>query len=140
MPAEEPQDIEYWKESDDEIEGDIQECAQSEPNAQDIQMDSQQQAGLDSEQAAVVWWVVMFTCTLQSLHSLSLRAVKWLLKFLVVLLTFLGRYSDKISEIARAFPCTLFLRTKYIREKVSVPPIFQKVACRNCHSLHRYED
>jgi len=137
-PTEEPQETEYWQESDNEIEDDIQDCAQSELNAQDFQMDSQHQ-GLDSEQAAVVWWVVVFTCTLQSLHSLSLRAVEWLLKFLVVLLTFLGRYSGKITEIARAVPSTLFLRTKYIREKVSIPPIFRKVACL-CHSLYKYED
>ena len=68
-------------------------------------MDLQHQ-GLDSEQAAVVWWVVVFTCTLRSLHSLFLRAVEWLLKFLVVLLTLLGRYSGKIFEIARAVPST----------------------------------
>ena len=138
-PTEKPPEFEYWKESDDEIEDDIQDCELSEPNVEDFQMDSQQ-AGLDSEQASVVWWVVTFTCTLQSLHSLSLRAVEWLLKFFVVLLTFLGRYSSKISDIARAIPSTLFLRTKYIREKVSIPPIFQKVACRNCHSLYKYED
>ena len=122
-PTEKPPEFEYWKESDDEIEDDIQDCELSEPNVEDFQMDSQQ-AGLDSEQASVVWWVVTFTCTLQSLHSLSLRAVEWLLKFFVVLLTFLGRYSSKISDIARAIPSILFLRTKYIREKVSIPPIF----------------
>lgn len=137
-PAEEPQETECWQESDNEIEDDTQDCVQSEPNAPDIQMDSRHQ-GLDSEQAAVVWWVVVFTCTLQSLHSLSLRTIEWLLKFLV-LLTFLRRYSGKISEIARAVPSTLFLRTKYIREKVSIPPIFRKVACRYCHSLYKYED
>ena len=37
-----------------------------------------------------------------------------------------------LSEIV---PSTLFLRTKYIREKVCIPPIFQKVACHYCHSL-----
>lgn len=138
-PTEEPQETECWQESDNEIEDDIQDCVQSEPNAPHIQMDSRHQV-LDSEQAAVVWWVVVFTCTLQSLHSLSLRTIEWLLKFLVVLLTFLGRYSGKISEIARAVPSTLFLRTKYIREKVSILPIFRKVACRYCHSLYKYED
>lgn len=79
-PAEKPPEFEYWKESDDEIEDDIIDCELSEPNVEDFQMDSQQ-AGLDSEQASVVWWVVTFMCTLQSLHSLSLRAVEWLLKF-----------------------------------------------------------
>lgn len=97
----------------------------SEPNVEDFQMDSQQ-AGLDSEQASVVWWVVTFTCTLQSLHSLSLRVVEWLLKFFVVLLTFLVRYSSKISDTARAIPSTLFLRTKYIREKIFYTSYFSK--------------
>lgn len=121
------------------MERDIQTCMYSEPEELTTPMDSDNE-GLDAEQEAVVWWLVVFTCTLQTLHSLSLRAVQWLLKFLAVLLTYLGRYSNKISRIAKAFPSTLYLRAKYLNDKMCAVPIVLKVVCPTCHSLYNYTD
>ena len=64
-------------ESDNELEEDIQEHTSPVEDEQPILLDSQTQ-GLDSEQEARVWWLVMFTCMFQCLHSMSTRAIEWL--------------------------------------------------------------
>ncbi|SMN01974.1 hypothetical protein SPONN_281 [uncultured Candidatus Thioglobus sp.] len=133
------EDPEYWKESDDEVEQDIEDHFCVPPDLDETGADFTSQR-LDKEQTEVVWWVVAFTCAIQSLHSLPLRAIGWLLKFLVVLLTFLGKYSDKISNIAEAVPSSLFLRNKFICDRMFIPPIRLRIVCRNCHSLCNYED
>lgn len=40
----------------------------------------------DAECAVIVRWIVVFTCVFQTLHSISLRAMQWLLAFLSTLL------------------------------------------------------
>ena len=74
----------------------------SEPSDLDTPMDEEQEQDLDADQAAVIWWLVVF----QTLHSSSLRAVQWLLKFLGALLMCLGKFSSKV------FPSSLYLRAK----------------------------
>ena len=87
-----------------------------------------------------MWWLVAFTCVYQTLHSLSLRAVQWLLLFLATLLSVLGKFSSKIENIARAFPATLYLRKQYLKELLLLPVITYFVVCPACHSLYQYSD
>ena len=133
------QEAEYWNESDNELEEDIQEHTSPVEDEQPILLDSQTQ-GLDSEQEAIVWWLVMFTCMFQCLHSMSTRAIEWLLKLFSALLSVLGRYSNSIADIARAFPSSLYRRADYIKDKVPIPPIALKVVCRTCHGLNDYSE
>lgn len=93
-----------------------------------------------ADNQAVVWWLVAFTCIFQTLHGLSLRATSWLLFLLESLLTFLGRYSTDIANIARTFPSTLHKRKQYLLGIISAPSINRHVVCTNCLSLYRYDD
>ena len=104
----EPQEVEYCQECDHEIDEDIPSYQSHE--SQDCLLDAGDSGdNLDSEQVATVWWLVVFTCVLQALHNLSSRTVQWLLKFLGLMLKFLGRYSHKVAGIAKAFLTTLYI-------------------------------
>ena len=52
---------------------------------------------LTLEEEAAVLWIVLFTCVFQSLHKVPARAMDWLLKFLGVLIYFLGKFADPIN-------------------------------------------
>ena len=47
----------------------------------------------DVECRAIVWWLLAFTCIYETPHSLSLRALQWLLLFFATLLSVLGKFS-----------------------------------------------
>ena len=87
----------------------------------------------------MIWWVVAFTCVFETLHSVSSRAIGWLLHLLGSLLHCLGHYSQQIARIARAFPCTLHQRSKYLEKKKSLSSVHQYVVCHDCLSLYEYE-
>ena len=129
-------DVEYWQESDAEVNRDLPSQCPDEPASPHINDDDD----LDNEQAAFVWWVVVFTCVFQTLHSLSSRAVQWLLKFLGVAFTFLSRYSPAIGQMAQKLPTTLHQREVFLKNKLSVPLVHQMVVCSRCHSLYNYYD
>ena len=90
--------MEWWDENNDE---DISEDVQNdEPDTPIQEMTSQED--LTRDERSVIWWVVVFTCLLQTMHSLPSRAIVWLLHFLGSLFTFLSQYSSKYS------PCLSF--------------------------------
>ena len=95
--------------------------------------------GLSPDEEAIVWWVVAFTCIHQTLHSLSSRAISWLIAFLGALLLFLGRYSDSIYRIAAAFPSTLYKRNQYLTNKLLIPSVCNYVVCSTCLHLYQYQ-
>lgn len=76
----------------------------------------------------------------QTLHCLSTRAIAWLLKLLGCLLTFFGRYSNKVSNLARAFPSTLHSRNEYLNERIGNISVCNYVVCQSCLSVYKYED
>lgn len=109
-------DIEYWDESDSAIDEDFtqKESAESPtPNRGWASQESQDE-GLSKDERSLIWWVVAFTCVFETLHTLSSRAVAWLLHFLSSLFFFLGQYSNEIANIAHAFPSTLHQRSNYM--------------------------
>ena len=75
----------------------------------------------------------------ETLHTVSSRAIAWLLRFFGVLLMFLGHYSTEVANIARAFPSTLHRRSQYLCDKVSPPSVTQYVVCPTCLSLYIYD-
>ena len=77
---------------------------------------------------------------ISNIHSLSSRAVGWLLLLLGSLLSYLGHFSDEIAKIAQAFPSTLHLREQYLKEKLNVSPIKKFVVCPTCLSLYNYKN
>ena len=128
-------ELEYWNEEDDEIDMDIPPPQEPSDDAYTV-IDEQD----DMDVNTVVWWIVMFTCVFQTLHSLSERAVHWLLKFLSTLITVMGRYSEKIARIAAAFPSTIYCRTQYLKNKLLTPTVCSSVVCQACHSLYDFND
>lgn len=131
-------DIEYWEESDTELDEDF---TTQRPMTSPVLPDANEDTELlDDEQNAIVYWVTLFTCVLQVLHSLPLCAVQWLIAFLSTILTCLGKYSTKIAQIAKAFPKTLHLRNIYIRSLITMPSVQIMVVCRKCHATYNLRD
>ena len=97
-------EIEHWDEDDSEMDADFS-ITPDVPSSTCTFGLVEDHAREDDK--AIVLWVVAFTCTFQTLHSLSSRAVSWLLMFLGAMLTLFGQWSDKIARIALAFPSTL---------------------------------
>ena len=96
------------------------------------------QEDLTRDERSVIWLVVVFTCLLETMHSLPSQAIVWLLHFLGSLFTFLSQYSNNIANIAHAFPSTLHRRTSYISKNLSLPSVRRYVVCQACLSLHSY--
>ena len=126
--------MEYWDDDGSEIDCDFP----SDPPTEE-DMCSTQTHRLDSVQRAVVWWVVVFTTVFETLHSLPLRAIQWLLKFLLCVLTVMGMFSPKINHVADAFPGTISRRSQYLQNVLPVPSITNMVVCQSCHSIFSFE-
>ena len=64
--------MEYWAESDDDLKSDCD--SELEPTLDNLELPT-----LDSDKEGAIWWIVAFTCILQ---TMPLRSVEFLLKFL----------------------------------------------------------
>lgn len=129
--------MEYWDERDSDVDADFKD---DEPPSMPAQLLEDHVDGiLSPDDHDIIWWVVAFTCLFQTLHSLSSRAVSWLLKFLSILFFFFGTYSEQAARIACEFPSTLYQRTQYLKNKLSVPSTCNYVVCPNCLSLFKYK-
>ena len=54
----------------------INDCDADFPPESPSPSDDSEDAQFDAEQRVIPWWVVAFTCTLQTLHSLPSRAAQ----------------------------------------------------------------
>ena len=93
---------EYWIESDDEIELDLE--ASSIP-PHDIPLDTPETT--DQQSNIIVQWIVLLVSFFQSRFSITDRATTWLLQFLYILLKVLGTFSSKIDSITDTSSFTL---------------------------------
>ena len=124
---------EYWIESDDEIEHDL-EASSMPPHA--IPLDTSETT--DQQSNMIVQWIVLLVSFFQSRFSIADRATTWLLQFLYILLKVLGTFSSKIDSIADTLPCSLYkLDQRFCNLSVSHFDSFQKrVMCRCCWVLY----
>ena len=132
-------EVEYWNEEDSDIEKDFSTQASNDEPTIPAPSQALSDEGLTSDEQAVVWWIVAFTCLLETLHMLSTRAVAWLLKFFAPVFSLLGNYSQAIARMARVLPSTLHRRAQYLHEKIYLPSVRRYVVCPVCLSLHDYE-
>lgn len=88
----------------------------------------------------VVWWIVAFIHLMRTLHKLPDRAVSWLIKFLCILLHFLGRRCERVAQIAEGLPQSLYLLSRYSMEQSAATNIIHYVVCRECDALYHYPD
>ena len=131
-------DLEYWDEEDSDLDADFSTTTNTSEPLTPEWCDASEEI-LNPDEQAVVWWVVAFTCVFQTLHSLSSRAIIWLLQFLGTLFVVFGRYSKVVAKIAHVFPSTLYKRNQYLKEKLVLPCVHQFVVCPTCFSLYNYE-
>ena len=118
--------MECWVESDDDVDEDL--C---QPPLFQQSLESPQK----SSDEPIVWWIVAFISLIQTLHKLPDRAVSWLIKFLCVLLRFLGKKCDKVARIAQALPQSLYLLRRY---NIAKPASSNIVNYCQCDSLYDY--
>ena len=88
----------------------------------------------------VVKWVVLMLAIFQTRFFLTNRALDWILKFLGTLLTFLGKYSPSIAEIALMLPKSLYKHNISLTDGMQDPMFERCAVCKACESLYKFED
>ena len=128
---------EYWVESDTEVEEDlIGEQAVPLSPAPILPANNIGESLVDIDVQPIVW---CFISLYQTLHSISDKAVTWLLKFMTVFLKFCGSFSPKLQRVYEVFPSSLYLRDKYLKIN-SDSIVYRYVVCPLCHALFKYDD
>ena len=102
------------------------------------------QQSLESPQKSsiepIVWWIVAFIRLLRTLHQPPDRAVSWLIKFIYVLLHFLGSKCERVARIAEGLSQSLYLLSRYSSEQSAAANIVHYIVCRECDALYNYPD
>lgn len=102
----------------------------------------EESSSANEEDKAVVWWIVAFVGVFQALHSITDRAVTWLIHFLSTLLMFLATLSkcDKIQRIYHLFPNSLYRFKQYINNRCGPSEITKYAVCSKCETLYSFDD
>ena len=127
--------MEFWAETEEELIDDIQSVAPCRPP-----LPAEEEPGHDVECHTVVWWVVVFVSLFQTIHSISDKAISWLLKFIHALLKYCGQFSVKLECIARYMPGSLHRRDRYLEEQLYSTKFQHYIVCPLCHSLYTYDE
>lgn len=120
--------MELWIESDSDIDDDVS-MEHSNIAPQDLRDDEPEKQELH----VIVKWVVLMLAIFQTRFFLTNRALNWLLKFLGTLLTFLGKYSLKIAEIAKMLPQSVY------QHSISLTDGIQDI-CSKCDAVFKFDD
>ena len=131
-------DVEFWDESDTEIDEDI-DNADSRCMSPLNDSDNENESNM-AERRLTVRWIIVILSIFQTHFILTAAAMKWLLKFLIALLRYLGKYSPKLTEIADGLPQSLY---QYESSLGSITPdidIKKKVVCLKCESLYSLKE
>ena len=82
-------------------------------------------------------WFVGFILLFQSKYYVSDSAINCLLKFLVVFLQVLGRFSGYIAILAAEFPSSMY----QLKKLANIKDTFVKyTVCPKCNSIYNLED
>jgi len=127
--------VEYWAESDKDIEEDVGLEGMNVPPPDIAEVhESQEQAEL----LMISRWIITLLSVFQTHFYLTNRAVNGLLKFLVILLQFLGKFSTKISDLAGLLPRSIRQVTASF---LGFGDVFQrKIVCTKCESLYGFDE
>ena len=93
-----------------------------------------------AERRLTIRWIIVILSIFQTRFILTAEAMKWLLKFLVVLLRYLGKYSTKLTEIADYLPQSLYQYESSLRSITPDIDIKKNVVCPNCESLYTLKE
>ena len=131
-------EVEYWGESDSENDADVQPHFEEEQQPQSPD-DIPPSASTPQEYSEpLIWWIVAFVSIFQTLHSISDRAISWLLHFKGTLLQYCGLLSPMLKNTAERFPNTIYLQDKLISGSDHIKAVHKYVSCPSCHKLHKY--
>ena len=120
-------------ESDLEIDEDIRVNTHIPPP--NVLSDSESSGSTESN--VVVKWISVLLSIFESRFFVTNRAMTWLVKFIGILLCFLGRYSTHIALIASKFPSKL----RHFNRSIETDCQFERrVACTKCNSIYELKD
>ena len=127
--------IEYWIESDVDIDEDTQleECSISPPD-----LPPQEVSSDERELNFLLKWIVTLLSTFQTRFFLTDKAITWLLKFLFILFEFLGKYSPKVARLASKIPQSPFKMNSITG--AGHDTFETRVACKQCDSIYEFKD
>ena len=90
----------------------------------------------------IVRWIVTLLAVFQTCFYLTTQAINGLLKFLVVIFQFLGKFSTKLTDLASLIPRSMYtyqFKTSFL--DLAIGDAFKrKVVCKYCHSLYGFEE
>ena len=129
-------DVEHWIEGDTDIDEDVM-VENSHIPPPEVEFDS---APCSTEVDSTIRWIIMLLSVFQTQFYLTNRALGWLLKFISVLLRFLGRFSSKIAEIGLKFPQTLHRYGKIIPSMLPNASFERRAVCKSCESIYKLEE
>lgn len=113
---------EFWIESDSDIDEDVV-FANVAP--MDL-MDTNEQ---DEELSFIVRWIVLLLAIFQTRFFLTNRA----------LLSFLGKYSPKLAQIAALLPKSLYKHNISLTDHIQDTTFERRVVCNSCDSLYTFD-
>ena len=125
--------VEYWVESDFEIDEDIEGAHVPPPDLPDIP-ESQEMAEINM----ITRWIITLLSIFQTWFFLTNHAVNWLLKFLCVLLQFLGRYSTTVAQLASHLPQSVYKCNMTLKDIFKLNTFERRVVCVKCNSLYTF--
>ena len=129
--------IEFWIETDMEIDEDVDiESANIPPPDVSLVQDSPEKAELN----IVVKWIITLLSVFQTRFFLTNRALNWLLRFLGVLLSFLGSYSPQIAELATRLPRGIHQYNQSLSKIIQGGTFERQAVCSACCSIYKFEE
>ena len=85
----------------------------------------------------MVKWIVVLLSIFHSRFFVTNRAMTWLIKFIGILLTFLGKYSPDVASIASIFPSKMRHFNKTVEKDCQFE---RRAACVSCDSIYIFDD
>ncbi len=98
---------------------------------------SDDDSSAEKEAHIVIRWVFMLMSIFQSRFFITGRAMTWLVKFIGILLTFLGNYSPKIATIALQYSRKMRELNKNIEDDCQ---FMRKAVCIKCDSVYNFDE
>lgn len=128
-------DVEYWIESDTEINEDV-EINVIPP--QDLPLQKETTESVSSSNTSK--WIITLLTIFQTRFFLTNRAIEWLLNFIVILLQYLSKYSTHLSELAARFPRSMHQYNNSLEKIVPINKFMKQAVCVKCETLYSFED
>ena len=129
--------VEFWIETDVEIDEDVEiESTNVPPPEVSLLQESPEEAEVNM----IEKWIITLLSVFQTRFFLTNRALNWLLRFLSVLLGFLGRYSPRIAELAIKLPKGIHQYEASLSKIIQGGTFERRAVCPSCSSLYDFDE